>query len=178
VSDPIIRVDGLNIQTMKIPISDPYGNCNTKKDMVRYLTNKKLICSYKMTMNYDSCIRFNENVLLRNLTSFVTGYNNSSILKINSNITYYNVVDNMYYNEVSSPSLESTIGIISTGCKCPGIIKKIKISFMMKNAIIEKIQIDYFIQDIKDICNAIRYVPVTYEVEFMGNNQVNILKTD
>jgi hypothetical protein len=64
------------------------------------------------------------------------------------------------------------MGIISTGCQCPNLVKKVKINFMMQNATIQNISVSYFVQDVKDACGANHYVPVTYEIEYTGNNQV------
>ncbi len=180
VDDNIVRLDQTGIQSIKLPISDPYGRCKQNSDMVRFLKNKKMTCSYKMTMNSNRCSRFNENILLKNLTSFIAGYDNtsSSAIFIDPTTAYYYITDDMYFQQITRSSLSTTMGIISTGCVCPNLVKKVKISVMMKNSTIRNIQVNYYVQDVKDACGATHYVPVTYEVEYTGNNKVIITYLD
>ena len=180
VDDPIVKIDQTGIQTIKLPITDPYGRCKQNRDIVRFLKNKKMTCSYKMTMSYDSCSRFNVNLFLKNLTSYIAGYDNntSTVLKIDPTTAYYYITDDMYYQQITRSSLSTTMGIISTGCVCPNLIKKVKINVMMQNNTIQNIQVNYYVEDVKDACGATHYVPVTYEVEYTGNNQVILFYLD
>jgi hypothetical protein len=166
--------------TFKVPIVNAYGRCKNNLDSIRFLRNKNVVCSYRLTYNYDSCINFNTNNFLTDLSLQILSYNSTtnSTFFMKPTTTIYKVTNKLYltktsYTDLNSKTLTTFANPdIYNQCKCNNIVTSVIQEFLMLNETITGYNLNFYLEDVSNNCDKGEYVPVNYRSRFVSAEKV------
>jgi hypothetical protein len=185
-SEPLITHSTTNAtyDTIKIPIVSPYGKCVNDIDSARYLLNKNFICSEKLIYETNSCQKINNKFSKYDPSLELLTYDNSANKTIfvtgGVNITVFKSKNKLFYTQsilksVSGVSGLQNFGGVNNQCMCTNVVTKVIFEFLMTNAQITEYRINYYLEDFTSDCGKTEFIPINYQVNFVGNKDVFFL---
>lgn len=177
---PIMIQYSNSYDTLKFPVVLPSGRCKNNLDFIRYIENKEITCSYKLTYESNSCLNFNRDNIYNDFSyPILVGFNTTTNLTMNIfPITkLYKVSNKLYYTELSNnnivdPSINTFQNIIiNNGCKCNNLVTSVNYDFLMQNELIVGLNIVYFLEDFTSGCGKQENIAVNYKVNFKAMNE-------
>jgi hypothetical protein len=168
-NDPLILINPSQINSFssfRIPILTPYGKCKNNLDTARFMQNKQFVCSNTLSYNLQNCLNFNSNNFNLDNKMSLLSYNSSdnTFQYITSSTVINNVTDKLYYTQVTNknfntPGFNNFIKTDSQ-CQCSNIITGVDYEFGMLNDTIKFYKITYYVENLKNDCSKIEYIPV------------------
>jgi hypothetical protein len=169
------------VNSFKIPIVNPYGQCKFGYDNIKYLKNNEINCGNLLILDETTCGNYTDRYFDINADSvIITNYNpqNAQINVANINYNINKINKNIYYTKGSSTlnikSLNTLFRISITDCICTNIISRIDIKFYMSNDTINQVEQNIYVDDITDTCGTKKYINTVYKIEYIGQNKVII----